>query len=147
MSIQNPPTPWLHQKHSSVVPCIVSISTTELKRDDASSSSSIINRRAIHMLQTISIQESNYTFFYDTGCMGFITRFHAASWGSSKTDFNASRFSWRRRMYHQRLKPWSIQRVRLSISLERDATLTGVCLEEITSTFPLYQYVGQVCSM
>ena len=109
------------------------------------SSSKEHNDKAIFMLQTIKINHQKYTIFYDSGCGDFISRFQSIG-----------------RIESRAMKVQSgpitlggvggtttqcqhgIYSVKLPLKNGNEAFFTGICMDQITATFPLYPLQGKV---
>ena len=101
--------------------------------------------RAIYQLQTIKIGIQNYTIFYDSGCADFISRHEAVQ----KLGSNAVQ------EYNgpiilggvgdvQTQSLHGIYTVNIPLFNGKSASLSGVCLDKITTTFPTYPLQGKV---
>ena len=106
---------------------------------------------AIYILQTIKVNKQNYCLFYDTGCCDMVSRYAAI--GS-----RAKRESEGPRAKQEKSIPPSIGGVgntevksnhgifqlKLPLFNGSEATLSGVCLDQITVKFPQYPLKGIV---
>ena len=101
--------------------------------------------KGIYMLQTIKIQDQEFTIFYDTGCGEFVSRYGAIERLGSRAikEFDGpvilggvggicteSRYG--------------VYSVKLPLVNNNEALLTGVCLQQVTQEFPQYPLSGKV---
>ena len=105
-----------------------------------------ITDNGIYQLQTIKINNDFFTIFYDNGCGDFVSRKSAID----KLDDNHATQEFNgiinlggvggitTKTEH------GIYTVRIPLKDGDDATMTGVCLDKITSTFPQYPLQGKV---
>ena len=103
------------------------------------------NEKAIYMLQTIKVQGQRYTIFFDSGCGDFVATINAIRRiGDRAKQVHAGPITLggvggiTTKSHH------GIFSVKLPLSNGKDATLTGVCIDKITETFPFYPLSGKV---
>ena len=105
----------------------------------------VIVNKAIYQLQTIKVNNNRFTLFYDSGCGDFVSRFqaienigeHASQ--ESKGPINLGGVGGITTQ-----SPHGIYSVNLPLCNGMYATMTGVCLDQITSRFPQYPLQGKV---
>ena len=104
-----------------------------------------LNEKAIYMLQPICIDGNDFTIFYDTGCGDFVSRRDSViKLGErAKQEFAGPVTLGGVGGIHTESKN-GIYSVRLPLLNGKDATMTGVCLDEITQEFPMYPLHGKV---
>ena len=99
----------------------------------------------IYVLQTIKIDDDQYSIFYDTGCGRFCSKYNSiqrlgsrakqqcigpipvGGVGGISTEARHGTYS-----------------VKLPLADGNEAVLTGVCLDQITEAFPIYPLAGEV---
>ena len=106
---------------------------------------SSVSDTAIFLLQTIKVDNYKYTIFFDSGCGDFVSRYEAVCLLRSHA--------------HQEhpgpvkiggvggvttISKHGIYKVSIPLSNGELATMSGVCLDKITTTFPTYPLQGQV---
>ena len=100
--------------------------------------------KTIYILQTIKVEQHEYSLFYDTGC------FDTVSWYTpiKSTGKRASKeFSGPVTLgvgNAQITSSHGTYQVKLPLFNGNDAVLSGVCLDQITVEFPKYPLKGQV---
>ena len=100
---------------------------------------------AIYMLQTIEIDSELYTIFYDSGCMQFVCRYSAVTRLGVRAIVEQEGPTGISGVGGISMEtPHGIYKVKLPLNNGHDATLTGVCLDQITQTFPVYPLKGEV---
>ena len=111
-------------------------STNEIEHDE----------KGIYMLQPIQVSGKKYTIFYDTGCGDFVSRLNAVKrLGAPRAtkEFDGPiRLGGVGGISTER--PHGIYSVRLPMLDGNEATMTGVCMNEITQEFPMYPLHGKV---
>ncbi len=104
-----------------------------------------LDESAIYMLQTIKINNELYTIFYDSGCKQFVVEQNAVTRLGSRAFLEQQGPTKLSGVGGIQLEtPHGIYRVALPLSDGKDAVLTGVSLDKITETFPMYPLQGQV---
>ena len=104
-----------------------------------------VQEDAIFMLQIIVVDEQEYSVFYDSGCGQFVVRHKAVQ-----------RLGWRAQSLVPGPKPiyglansktiseHGVYQVTLPLFNGENATLSGLCLNEITQKFPSYPLQGEI---
>jgi len=105
----------------------------------------IVNNKAIYQLQTIKVNKQRYTLFFDSGCGDFVSRYKSVKNIGAKLEakgpINLGGVGGiTTKSTH------GIYTVKLPLVNGDFATMTGVCLDKITSTFPTYPLSGKVQS-
>ena len=113
--------------------------------DQDTSHMNIIEDNAIYVLQKIQVDNQNYNIFFDTGCSDLVCKYDAVK-----------RVGDRAHQEHEgpvtlggvgnatTRSTHGIYQVRLPLFNGKNAVLTGVCIDQITSTFPDYPLQGAV---
>ena len=103
----------------------------------------IIEDNGVYMLQTIKVDDQHYTLFFDSGCSDMVSRHDAIKriGGRAKLEIKGPTLlggvgNVRTESKH------GIYQVRIPLHNNKNAVLTGVCLDQITSTFPSYPLKG-----
>ena len=105
----------------------------------------IVSENSIYLLQNIKVNEQEYCLFFDSGCGDFVCKHSAVQ----KLGANA------RQEVPGPIKiggvggvtaesQHGVFSVKLPLSSGHKALFTGVCLERITTTFPVYPLQGRV---
>ena len=106
---------------------------------------SIINDSAIYILQTVRIGCNQYTLFYDTGCGDLVCRYQAVrSIGDRAIQEFEGPITLGGVGDIKTQSPHGVYKVRLPLHNGEDATMSGVCIDQITATFPNYPLQGRV---
>ena len=132
--------------HTNIQSSFLSTSNSTNQLHDSQPGEPIINNRAIFILQTVEIDHKPYTIFFDLGCSDMVIRKEAVSnlnhrcqleFGGEVTVGGVGQST--------QISNLGIYKVKLPLHNGCDATLSGVCLPQITSTFPVYplQKVGE----
>ena len=106
--------------------------------------SSIIDN-GIYIIQTIEVESKPYTIFFDSGCSDLVSRYEAI-----QTIGNRASLERKGPIYiggvgeSKTESSHGIYQLRLPLHNGKNAVLSGVCLDKITSTFPQYPLHGQV---
>ena len=100
---------------------------------------------AIYILQTIKINKQNYSLFYGTGCCDMVSRYAAIkSIGSRAKQESSIPISIGGVGNTEVKSNHGIFQVKLPLFNGSEATLSGVCLDQITVKFPQYPLKGIV---
>ena len=97
------------------------------------------------MLQTICINQREYTIFYDSGCSDFVSRFEAVKRLGpnailhSSNDIDVTGVGCSTSVANH-----GIYKITLPLSNGSNAVMIGPCMDQITETFPQYPLQGQV---
>ena len=96
--------------------------------------------KGIFLLQTISLNGEPFNIFYDSGCSDFVVTIDAVNrLGSNAEQEYAGPVMLGGVGDTLTESPHGIYRVRMPLSCGGEAVLSGVCLDQITSPFPVYQ--------
>ena len=110
--------------------------TPSSKNDDSS---------VIYLLQTINVNNQPYTIFYDSGCGDFISRFSAIQRiGSNAAKIQSGPMLLGGIGGITTTSQHGIYSVKLPLKNGNDALFTGVTIDHITNTFPIYPLQGRV---
>ena len=113
---------------------------TQLKDDD-----DIVLDNAIYMLQTINVDNERYTLFFDSGCSDMVSRYSAVQRIRGRASHELKGLIKLGGVGDvQTESAYGVYQVRLPLVSGKNAVLTGVCLEQITATFPIYPLQGKV---
>ena len=94
---------------------------------------------AIYILQTIKVNNQDYSLFYDTGCCDMVSRYAAIkSIGSRAKQESSIPISIGGVGNTEVKSNHGVFQVKLLIFNGSEATFSGVCLDQITVTFPQY---------
>ena len=94
---------------------------------------------AIYILQTIKVNNQDYSLFYDTGCCDMVSRYAAIkSIGSRAKQESSIPISIGGVGNTEVKSNHGVFQVKLLIFNGSKATFSGVCLDQITVTFPQY---------
>ena len=94
---------------------------------------------AIYMLQTIEIDQKTYSVFYDSGFGNFISRYDAIkNLGSRATQICPGPIRLGGVGGISTETPHGIHSVKIPLKFGGDATMSGICMDRITTTFPNY---------
>lgn len=97
-----------------------------------------INDRGVYMLQTITVNSQPFTIFFDTGCSDFIlTRDAADRMGDYATAESSDPITITG-VGDKSVQTSGSYKVRLPLCNGTTAILRGICLEKITTPFPVY---------
>ena len=114
--------------------------STDEENDD-----SIVTDRGVYQLQTIKIAEQCYNLFFDSGCGDFVCRHKAIKQLGSRASLEYDGVinmggvgGITTQSAH------GIYTARLPLSNGKNATMTGACLDQITTSFPMYPIQGKV---
>ena len=101
----------------------------------------------IYLLQKIQVDGNEYTIFFDTGCSDMVSRHSAIQRIGSRAKLEVKGpislggvGNLKTESQH------GIYQVRLPLVNGNNAVLTGVCLDQITNTFPIYPIDGEIYS-
>ena len=97
-----------------------------------------VSNRAIYIFQTIDVDGKRYTIFFDLGCSDMVIRKHAASNLNHRCQLEYKGDVTISGVGQSSQKSMGIYKIKLPLYNGQDATLSGVCLHSITSTFPTY---------
>ena len=112
------------------------------KDDDLSS---LVKDSAIYMLQTIKVDDHEYSIFYDSGCGDFVSRYNAIQrLGSRATQECIGPITLRGVGGISTQSAHGIYSIKLPLGRVNEVMLTGVCMDQITETFPSYPLTGKV---
>jgi len=105
--------------------------------------SSLVNdnqseQRGIYLLQTIEVNNTNYTIFYDNGCSDFIVKHSALRTLGPNASKESSGSITLGGVGNTSMSSLGTYNVKLPLHNGEVATLTGACLPKITTTFPVY---------
>ena len=106
---------------------------------------SIIEDNGIYMLQTVKVDDHQFTIFFDTGCSDMVSRYDAIKriGGRAKLELKGPTLLGGVGNVKTESKH-GIYQVRLPMHNNKNAVLTGVCLDQITNTFPSYPLKGDI---
>ena len=110
-----------------------------------SNESDVIHDKGIYQLQIIKVNNQCFTIFYDSGCGDFVVRKSAIDriGNRSVLEFDGPiNIGGVGDLKMQ--SPHGIHTVKLPLRDGKTATMTGICLEKITATFPNYPLQGKV---
>ena len=121
--------------HSTTLRCPANV-----KQRPSTSEESIINDNAIYILQTITIDNKRYTIFFDLGCSDMVIRERAirSLGANANLEFDGEVTVGGVGQSSQQSK-LGIYKITIPTHNGINAQLSGVCLPEITSPFPVYQ--------
>ena len=101
--------------------------------------------KAIYILQTIKVEQQQYSLFYDTGCSEMVLRYDAIKRiGNRAIEELPGPISIGGVGNSQVKTKHGIYQVKLPLFNGNEATLSGVCLDQITVKFPNYPIRGRV---
>ena len=110
-----------------------------------SSNSSTNQDAAVFQIQTIKINNQRYSIFFDSGCGDFVSRYKAVcSLTTNATQEYPGPITIGGVGGLTSLSQHGIYKVKIPLHDGSQATMSGVCLDNITSTFPTYPLQGQV---
>ena len=105
----------------------------------------IILDNGIYMLQTISVDNEHFTLFFDTGCSNMVCRYKAIQKIGAKTQQEVKGPIVLSGIGNlQTSSDHGIYQVRLPLHNGKNAVLSGICIEQITTTFPICPVHGKV---
>ena len=93
---------------------------------------------AIYMLQTIEINQENYTIFFDSGCNDFVATSDAIRRLKQRAKLEYDGPTTLGGVGGVQTQSNGIYSVKLPLVNGKDAIMTGPCLDRITDEFPLY---------
>ena len=104
------------------------------------------DHQAIYVLQTIEVDQQQYTLFYDNGCKNSVIKFDATKrlGGNRAKQIIASPIPVGGVGGVTTQSTHGIYTFSLPLATNNDAEMTGVCLDTLTATFPLYPLQGKV---
>ena len=112
---------------------------------DQDSKEAEIDDKAIYILQTIKVNSQPFTIFYDTGCGDMVSKFSAIKrLGKKAKQECKGPIKLGGVGCVQTESPYGIYQIKLPLINGSEATLPGVCLENITNDFPVYPLQGKV---
>ena len=100
---------------------------------------------AIYVFQTIDIAGEDFTLFFDSGCSDLVSRFSAIKRigaGANQELKGPIKLGGIGSLCTE--SPYGIYRVELPLSNGKATIMSGVCLEKVTNTFPMYPLQGVV---
>ena len=101
--------------------------------------------KAIYILQTIKVDQQQYSLFYDSGCSEMVSKYDAVRRiGHRAVEEVAGPISIGGVGNSQVKTKHGIYKIQLPLFNGNEATLSGVCLDEITMKFPTYPMRGRV---
>ena len=109
---------------------------------DQDSKEAEIDDKAIYILQTIEVNSEPFTIFYETGCGNMVSKFSAIKRLGKKAKQECKGPI--KLGCVQTESPYGIYQIKLPLINGSEATLSGVCLENITNDFPVYPLQGKV---
>ena len=119
----------------------VGTSNIELEPND----DGIIEDNGIYMLQTIEIDDQHYTIFFDSGCSDMVSRYDAIKRIGERAKLEVKGPTLLGGVGNVKIESkHGIYQVRIPLHNDKNAVLTGVCLDQITSTFPTYPLKGSI---
>ena len=103
------------------------------------------NHSSIYILQTISIDNKPYTLFFDSGCGDLVCRYEAIqNMGQRAVQEFKGPVNLGGVGDLTTKSDHGIYQVKMPLHNGENATMSGVCLEKITATFPSYPLQGEV---
>ena len=96
------------------------------------------DERGMYMLQTVSINNTPYTIFYDSGCSDFIIKRSAIKSLGTNAIQTSSEVTEIGGVGNTSLKTFGTFNVKIPQHNGQIASLTGIALDSITTTFPQY---------
>jgi len=121
------------------------VNSTNCFQGNESTSTQGNDIKVIYMLQTIQVDDQHYTIFYDSGCGDFISRSSAIQRiGSKAVKVRSGPIQLGGVGGITTQSQHGIYSVKLPLKNGSEAFLTGVCMDQITATFPLYPLQGKV---
>ena len=103
----------------------------------------IILDNGIYMLQTISVDNEHFTLFFDAGCSDMLCRYKAIQKTGPKAQQEVKGPIVLGGIGNlQTSSDHGIYQVRLPLHNGKNAVLSGLCIEHITTTFPIYPVHG-----
>ena len=100
---------------------------------------------AIYILQTIKVENQEYSLFYDTGCCDMVSRYQAVkAIGSRASKEISGPISIGGVGNSQVQTNYGIYKVKLPLFNGSEATFTGLSMDQITVEFPQYPLKGKV---
>ena len=101
--------------------------------------------KAIYILQTIKVDQQQYSLFYDSGCSEKVSKYDAVRrTGQRAVEEVAGPISIGGGGNSQVKTKHGIYKIQLPLFNGNETTLSGVCLDEITMKFPTYPMRGRV---
>ena len=118
-------------------------STLDVKLE--SNDDGVITENGVYMLQTIKIGDQNFTIFFDTGCSDMVSRHNAIQRIGDKARLEVKGPILLGGVGDVKTESQhGIYQVRIPLHNGKNAVLTGVCLDQITRSFPLYPMQGKI---
>lgn len=105
----------------------------------------IIQDNAVYILQTIKVNDDRFTLFFDTGCSELVSKYESVKrLGDKATQEYKGSISIDGVGNLTTNSNHGVYQIQLPLYNGKYATMSGVCLEQITSCFPTYPLHGQV---
>ena len=103
----------------------------------------IIEDNGIYMLQTVKINDQHFTIFFDSGCSDMVSRYDAIKRIGERAKLEVKGPTVLGGVGNVKTESkHGIYQVRIPLHNGKNAVFTGVCLDQITSTFPSYPLKG-----
>ena len=123
---------------------VTSPKTQDLHNDDDDAP---ITENGIYLLQKILVDGQEYTVFFDTGCSDMVARYDAVKRIGDRAKLEVKGPISLGGVGNLKTESqYGIYQVRLPLVNGNNAVLTGVCLDQITNTFPNYPIEGEISS-
>ena len=119
--------------------------TSPKKHEKQLNDDPIISENGIYMLQTIQVDNQEFTLFFDTGCSDMVSRYEAIQRIGDRAKLEVQGpISLGGVGDLKTQSQYGIYQVRLPLVNGSNAVLAGVCLETITNKFPMYPLEGKI---
>ena len=118
---------------------------TDIKLDKNSSEEEVINENGLYMIHKIKVDEQEYNVFFDSGCSDMVIRYEAVKrLGNRATQELKGPISIGGVGNLKMSSQYGVYKISLPLNNGKEAILAGVCMDQITNTFPLYPIHGNV---
>ena len=140
----------LHQFSKDLKLSFLSHNVSVLKKTDNTTrdgDDDVITNNGIYMLQTIKVGAEEFTIFFDSGCSDMVCRFNSIKrLGGRALQEVEGPLPIGGVGNMELLSPHGVYQIRLPLHSGKNAVLSGICLDQITSTFPDYPLHGKILS-
>ena len=105
----------------------------------------IISENGIYMLQKVQVENKEYTLFFDTGFSDMVARYDAVIRIGERAKLEVQGPISLGGVGNIKMESQhGIYKIRLPLVNGKNAVLAGVCLDQITNTFPSYPIKGEI---
>jgi len=119
--------------------------STPTGQEQMSNDDTIVAENGIYMLQRIQVGDQEFTIFFDSGCSDMVAKHDAVvRLGERAKQIMKGPISLGGVGNLKTESKHGVYQIRLPLNNGRDAVLAGVCLEQITNTFPVYPINGEI---